>query len=75
MIKWTTLIKGGRPQKNIDKKTFENLCAIQCTKDEICIDLNEQASDFTCVAFESGGKRAVAPEGIKLDTFDDEEDI
>ncbi len=46
-----------------------------CTKDEICIDLNEQASDFTCVAFESGGKRAMAPEGIKLDTFDDEEDI
>ena len=28
--------KGGRPQKNIDKKMFEKLCAIQCTKDEIC---------------------------------------
>lgn len=28
--------KGGRPKKEIDKKTFENLCSIQCTKDDIC---------------------------------------
>ena len=28
--------KGGRPKKEIDKKQFESLCAIQCTKDEIC---------------------------------------
>lgn len=26
----------GRPQKEIDKKIFENLCAIQCTMKEIC---------------------------------------
>lgn len=26
----------GRPKKKIDKKIFENLCAIQCTEDEIC---------------------------------------
>lgn len=28
--------KGGRPKKEIDKKQFESLCAMQCTKDEIC---------------------------------------
>ena len=28
--------KGGRPQKEIDKETFEKLCALQCTRDEIC---------------------------------------
>lgn len=27
--------KTGRPKKEIDKKLFENLCAIFCTKDEI----------------------------------------
>jgi len=26
----------GRPKKNIDKKQFENLCAIQCTLEEVC---------------------------------------
>lgn len=26
----------GRPKKDIDKKQFENLCAIQCTLTEIC---------------------------------------
>lgn len=25
-----------RPRKEIDKRTFEGLCAIQCTRDEIC---------------------------------------
>lgn len=25
-----------RPRKNIDQKEFEKLCAIQCTKQEIC---------------------------------------
>lgn len=25
-----------RPRKEIDKKQFENLCALQCTHDEIC---------------------------------------
>lgn len=27
---------GGRPRKEIDKQTFENLCALQCTESEIC---------------------------------------
>ena len=42
--------KGGRPQKNIDKKTFENLCAIQCTKDEICgiFDIDEKTLTRWC---------------------------
>ena len=25
-----------RPRKEIDQKNFENLCALQCTKEEIC---------------------------------------
>lgn len=25
-----------RPRKNIDQKQFENLCALQCTEEEIC---------------------------------------
>nr|DAW70658.1 MAG TPA: putative terminase small subunit [Caudoviricetes sp.] len=25
-----------RPRKEIDKKQFENLCALQCTQEEIC---------------------------------------
>lgn len=28
--------KAGRPRAVIDKKTFENLCGLQCTKQEIC---------------------------------------
>ena len=42
--------KGGRPQKNIDKKMFENLCAIQCTKDEICgiFDIDEKTLTRWC---------------------------
>jgi len=28
--------KGGRPKKAIDFNLFEELCNIQCTKDEIC---------------------------------------
>lgn len=27
---------GGRPRKVIDQTTFESLCEMQCTKDEIC---------------------------------------
>lgn len=26
----------GRPRKEIDQKQFENLCAIQCTQEEVC---------------------------------------
>ncbi len=28
--------KGGRPLKHIDQTEFEKLCALQCTKEEIC---------------------------------------
>lgn len=28
--------KGGRPKKEFDQKTFESLCHIQCTREEIC---------------------------------------
>lgn len=28
--------KGGRPRKELDKSIFEELCHIQCTRDEIC---------------------------------------
>ena len=42
--------KGGRPKKDIDKKMFENLCAIQCTKDEICgiFDIDEKTLTRWC---------------------------
>lgn len=30
----------GRPKKEINKKTFEGLCKILCTEDEICSVLN-----------------------------------
>ena len=30
----------GRPRKPIDKNTFETLCHIQCTREEICAVLN-----------------------------------
>lgn len=30
------MARTGRPPKKIDKKIFENLCAIQCTEKEIC---------------------------------------
>lgn len=30
------MARTGRPKKEIDQKTFEELCAIQCTEAEIC---------------------------------------
>lgn len=30
------MAKMGRPRANIDQKQFENLCRLQCTRDEIC---------------------------------------
>lgn len=30
------MARTGRPKKEIDKKVFESLCAIQCTEAEIC---------------------------------------
>ncbi|MBQ9897390.1 MAG: hypothetical protein IJM40_08770 [Synergistaceae bacterium] len=32
--------KGGRPPVNIDKRLFETLCGLQCTRDEIAYALN-----------------------------------
>lgn len=42
--------KGGRPKIDIDQKTFEGLCSIQCTKDEICniFDINEKTLTRWC---------------------------
>ena len=30
------MARTGRPAKEIDQKQFENLCGLQCTRDEIC---------------------------------------
>lgn len=42
--------KGGRPKKEIDQELFEKLCAIQCTKDEICdvFSINEKTLTRWC---------------------------
>jgi len=39
-----------RPKKEIDKKMFENMCGIQCTKDEICsiLDIDEKTLTRWC---------------------------
>lgn len=44
------MINGGRPKKEIDKKAFENLCSLQCTKDEICgfFDVHEETLTRWC---------------------------
>lgn len=42
----------GRPRKEIDQKQFENLCALQCTHDEICAWF-----DVTAKTLESWCKR------------------
>ena len=41
---------GGSPKKEIDKKTFEGLCAIQCTKVEMCgiFDIDEKTLTRWC---------------------------
>lgn len=42
--------KGGRPRKEIDQKQFENLCSLQCTKEEICgwFDLTDKTLERWC---------------------------
>lgn len=42
--------KGGRPKIEIDKKMFENMCGLQCTKDEICciLDIDEKTLTRWC---------------------------
>lgn len=39
-----------RPKKEIDKKQFEFMCGIQCTKDEICgiLDIDEKTLTRWC---------------------------
>lgn len=39
-----------RPKKNINKKQFEAMCAIQCTKEEICsvLDVTEKTLQNWC---------------------------
>jgi len=42
--------KGGRPKIEISQKFFEGMCAIQCTKDEICcvLDIDEKTLTRWC---------------------------
>lgn len=44
------MINGGRPKKQIDKKAFENLCSLQCTKEEMCgfFDVDEKTLTRWC---------------------------
>ena len=39
-----------RPTKEINRKTFENLCGIQCTKEEICavLDVTDKTLENWC---------------------------
>ena len=39
-----------RPRKEIDQRQFENLCALQCTKDEICsfFELTDKTLENWC---------------------------
>lgn len=39
--------KGGRPLKEIDKKNFESLCSLMCTKPEICNFLGVEEKTLT----------------------------
>lgn len=39
--------QAGRPQKEIPKKEFENLCALQCTQQEICDFFNVDHKTLT----------------------------
>lgn len=40
----------GRPKKEIDVKTFESLCGIQCTEEEICqfFDVTDKTLNSWC---------------------------
>ena len=39
-----------RPRKEIDKKDFESLCALQCTKEEMCgfFDVSDKTLESWC---------------------------
>ena len=53
--------KGGRPRKEIDQRQFENLCAIQCTRDEICdwFDVTDKTLTAWCKRTYNEGFSAV----------------
>lgn len=40
----------GRPKKEIDKADFEKLCALQCTKEEMCgfLDVTDKTLESWC---------------------------
>lgn len=44
------MAKTGRPKKEIDKKDFEKLCALQCTKEDIAdwFEVSEDTIDRFC---------------------------
>ena len=44
------MAKTGRPKKEIDKKEFEKLCALQCTKEDIAdwFEVSEDTIDRFC---------------------------
>ena len=46
------MARTGRPKKDINQKQFENLCGLQCTKDEICgfFDITDKTLDNWCHA-------------------------
>lgn len=50
-----------RPRKEIDQKQFENLCGLQCTRDEICgwFDVTDKTLDSWCKRTYSEGFSAV----------------
>ena len=48
---------GGRPQKEIDQKVFENLCGIQCTMKEILAVLDVSDKTLTDWCRRTYGKR------------------
>ena len=43
-------MKTGRPKKEINKQTFESLCQIQCTQEEICcvLDVDDVTLNSWC---------------------------
>ena len=44
------MAKMGRPVKEINQKTFEGLCKIQCTEEEICaiLDISDETLNRWC---------------------------
>jgi hypothetical protein len=50
MIGGGSVAKMGRPEKQINKKQFESLCAIQCTYEEMCavLDVTDKTLNKWC---------------------------